>query len=90
MNSQATRECWYKYIRLSEEEKKDFREKLHLKEFIPHDPVEYVNKDNRESGWYFWNEVWADSYGPYNTEEEARQWKKSSKSILEFGEIIKL
>ena len=73
MNSQATRECWYKYIRLSEEEKKDFREKLHLKEFIPHDPVEYVNKDNRESGWYFWNEVWADSYGPYNTEEEARE-----------------
>ena len=30
MNSQATRECWYKYIRLSEEEKKNFRDKLEL------------------------------------------------------------
>lgn len=30
MSSQATRECWYRYIRLSEEEKKDFREKLNL------------------------------------------------------------
>ena len=30
MNSQATRECWYKYIRLNEEEKKDFRRKLEL------------------------------------------------------------
>ena len=73
MNSQATRECWYKYIRLTEEEKKDFREKLRLKKFIPHDPVEYVRHDNREEGWYFWNEIWVDSYGPYNTEEEARE-----------------
>jgi hypothetical protein len=23
--------------------------------------------------WYFWNEVWTDAYGPYFTEEEARQ-----------------
>ena len=30
MNSQATRECWYKYIRLTEEEKRDFRRKLEL------------------------------------------------------------
>jgi len=73
MNSQATRECWYKYIRLTEEEKKDFREKLQLKKFTPHDPVEYVRHDNREEGWYFWNEIWVDSYGPYNTEEEARE-----------------
>ena len=73
MNSQATKECWYKYIRLTEEEKKDFREKLFLKKFIPHDPVEYVRHDNREEGWYFWNEIWVDSYGPYNTEEEARE-----------------
>lgn len=21
--------------------------------------------------WYFWTETWADSYGPYDTEEEA-------------------
>ena len=73
MNSQATKECWYRYIRLSDEEKKEFREKLHLTEFIPHDHVEYANKDIRESGWYFWDEVWLDSYGPYNTEKEARE-----------------
>ena len=30
MNSQAARECWYKYIRLSEEEKKAFRRRLDL------------------------------------------------------------
>ena len=30
MNSQATIECWYRYIRLTEEEKKDFRRKLEL------------------------------------------------------------
>ena len=73
MISQATRECWYKYIKLSDEEKKDFRKKLNLKEFIPYDHVEYANKDIRESGWYFWDEVWLDSYGPYNTEQEARE-----------------
>ena len=30
MNSQATKACWYRYIRLSEEEKKEFRSKLDL------------------------------------------------------------
>ena len=30
MNSQATKECWYRYIRLSEEEKKEFRSKFDL------------------------------------------------------------
>lgn len=30
MNSQATRECWYRYIRLTEEEKRDFRIRLEL------------------------------------------------------------
>lgn len=23
-------------------------------------------------GWYFWDETWAYSYGPFETEEEAR------------------
>jgi hypothetical protein len=73
MNSQATKECWYRYIRLSDEEKKEFREKLNLKEFIPHDHVEYARPENREAGWYFWDEIWLDSYGPYNTEKEARE-----------------
>ena len=30
MSSQTLRECWYRYIRLSEEEKKDLRRKLDL------------------------------------------------------------
>jgi hypothetical protein len=73
MSSQVFRECWYRYIRLSDEEKKDFRKSLNLKEFIPHDPVEYVITEHREEGWYFWDEIWLDSYGPYNTEKEARE-----------------
>ena len=73
MNSQATKECWYRYIRLGDEEKKEFREKLNLKEFIPHDHVDYAKSESREAGWYFWDEVWADSYGPYNPEKEARE-----------------
>ena len=51
MNSHATKECWYRYIRLSDEEKKEFREKLNLKEFIPHDHVEYARPESRETGW---------------------------------------
>ena len=35
-------------------------------------------------------EIFHSYLGPFNTKEEAKQWKKSSKSILEFGEIIKL
>jgi hypothetical protein len=26
-----------------------------------------------KDGWYFWNEIWCDKYGPYETEEECRQ-----------------
>ena len=26
-----------------------------------------------QPGWYFYNEVWADRYGPYASEEEAQQ-----------------
>ena len=73
MSSQSTRECWFRYIKLSEEEKKEFSEKLTLKEFIPHDHIDYARPESREAGWYFWDEVWADSYGPYNTEKEARE-----------------
>jgi len=24
-------------------------------------------------GWYFWNEIWIDLYGPYDTEADARE-----------------
>lgn len=38
------------------------------------DPVFQANDDDFElDKWYFWNEVWADAYGPYETEEEARE-----------------
>ena len=32
------------------------------------DPVHQLN-----GHWYFWNEVWADQLGPYETEAEARR-----------------
>ena len=25
---------------------------------------------NKDGKWYFWNEILADEYGPYNTEDE--------------------
>ena len=28
--------------------------------------------DFEKQKWYFWTESWADTCGPYNTEEEAR------------------
>lgn len=31
------------------------------------DPVRF-----EDDAWYFYDEVWADRYGPYETEEEAR------------------
>jgi hypothetical protein len=44
-------------------------------------PVEYIDKNPREDydcgwdgpGWYFWNEIWIDIYGPYNTKKEAKE-----------------
>lgn len=32
------------------------------------DPIEYINGQ-----WYFWDETWSHTYGPYETEEEARR-----------------
>lgn len=26
-----------------------------------------------DDGWYFWDETWAEQYGPYRTEAEARE-----------------
>lgn len=29
---------------------------------------------HEENGkWYFWDEVWVDRYGPYDTEEECKE-----------------
>ena len=41
------------------------------------DPIRYYDlpipcDDWKGEGWYFWNEVWIDLYGPFETEEEAR------------------
>ena len=46
------------------------------------DPVFYVSAAETEPtaefygwtpGWYFWNEVWSDEYGPYDTQDTARE-----------------
>lgn len=42
----------------------------------PHDPVGYNSQ-----GWWFFNEVWADPYGPYPTEQIARA------EMWEYGKI---
>lgn len=34
------------------------------------DQVEYLY--NEEEGWYFWDEAWVSSYGPYKSEADAR------------------
>ncbi len=31
-----------------------------------------VHQDPADHQWYFWTETWADRYGPYSTEQEAR------------------
>ncbi len=33
------------------------------------DPLYFNPKDEK---WYFWNEVWVDLIGPYETQEDAR------------------
>ena len=49
---------------------------------IEHDPLFYVSEtdaspdgeyDGWVPGWYFWNEVWSDEYGPYDTQDTARE-----------------
>lgn len=39
---------------------------------------------HEENGkWYFWNEVWADRYGPYDSKQKAiEQLKKYCKEVL--------
>lgn len=32
-----------------------------------------VHQDKDDQKWYFWNEVWADRFGPYDSEDEARE-----------------
>lgn len=36
------------------------------------EPQNPIHKD-LDGKWYFWDETWADRYGPYNTEEEANE-----------------
>ena len=43
------------------------------------DPVYYDNSDGK---WYFYNELWTDSYGPFETEEEARDALKQYAKTL--------
>lgn len=37
---------------------------------------------HNEGKWYFWDEVWIDSHGPYDTEEECR------KAVIEYGDSL--
>ncbi len=46
----------------------------------PPDPVFYREaewtdgcNDTRDPGWYFWDEIWSDAMGPYDTEEVCRK-----------------
>lgn len=73
MTSQRFRECWYRFIGLSSREKLKFAHRVGLYDAsYEHDPVHYVQKEDRKSGWYFWDEIWYDTYGPYITEKKAR------------------
>jgi hypothetical protein len=38
-----------------------------------------LSPDNK---WYFWSETWCDAYGPYETEQEARD------AIKRYGEQL--
>lgn len=42
-----------------------------------YDPVEFLERDclegGNEPGWYFWDETWACSHGPFMSEAEARE-----------------
>lgn len=47
-----------------------------------HDPV-YLDEVNDD--WYFYDETWSHSHGPYATEEEARVMLKSYFEWLNTG-----
>ena len=46
-----------------------------------YDPIRYYNKElssNQlfvlpEAGYYFWDEIWRDLYGPFNTIEQCKK-----------------
>ena len=56
------------------------------------DPVEYVDEEKAKkceegcgvttAGWYFWDETWAFGFGPFKTEEEAREALKKYAATL--------
>lgn len=38
-----------------------------------------------EGKWWFWDEVWANRIGPYDTEGEARMWIRFYADYLSYG-----
>ena len=46
----------------------------------PRSPIEKI-KDK----WYFYDEIWVDMYGPYDTEEEARLALRHYATYLDGG-----
>lgn len=44
----------------------------------------YEGKDGK---WYFWDETWSNEYGPFDTEEKARERLKDYVEYLETGKV---
>ena len=42
---------------------------MSAKPSLDSDPVFF---DDGEGGWFFWDETWSRSFGPYKTESDAR------------------
>lgn len=54
---------------------------MNMKEASAADPV----YGDDETGWYFYDETWSDSHGPYKDEAEARKHLKQYVQNLEEG-----
>jgi hypothetical protein len=44
-----------------------------------------VHQDPKDGKWYFYDETWADRYGPYDGEQEAREALKKYADPLDRG-----
>jgi hypothetical protein len=52
------------------------------------DPSDPVHQDSKNDQWYFWDEVWADRYGPYITEATARAvFKDYCQTYLDYKKV---
>lgn len=50
-----------------------------------------VYRDTSDNKWYFYDETWSDSYGPYDTEEEAdRKCAEYAKYLEGMNKVVKI